>query len=440
MSSRPCPPLRSLIVGLGRSGLEVHTPALSRLRASGDDKIATLFEAEPVLGYDSSVVDLGSVPDDDLEQIESLARATEVAYPGNTVVHVCTPPSARPALLSELAQRGFRLMVLDNPLATDADSLRQVLAVATKYRLRIGIVAPWLYSGITRRLLAAVGDNRFGGLRRIAVRQNQPRLRRTFAAQQQPNTALDIEPPQSLALALALAGNGEVVSSMIDNTPIVDGRWVADMGSATLTIQHRGGVVTEISSDLAAPVWEQRVLVEFERGAVECYYPLGAADDHAQMTWMPERGPSRREIFADDAVRQGLLETYRLFVSESWPEPSLRLHTRVVELLLDAKAQSRTAAPAAPTPPALVEQNPPERPSRRPLPQNVGRRQQPPPTPPKMPAVSSKMPAVQNKPAAQNKPAGQNQPAARRRSAAAKVQTEPWTPQSRVLRSVSRVS
>ena len=252
----------------------------------------------------------------------------------------------------------------------------------------------------------------------------EPRLRRTFAAPH-PGTALDVEPPQSLALALALAGNGEVVSATVDNTPLVDGRWVPDMGAATLTIQHRGGVVTEIASDLAAPVWEQRVLVEFARGAVECHYPLGAGEDHAQMTWMPERGASRREIFADDATRQGLLETYRLFVSDSWPEPSLRLHARVVELLIEAKAQSRTVAPAAPTPPTMVE---PKSAERRPVAQKSQHREVP---------ATSKMSQAAKAPTTQQQP---KKTPATRVPVAAKVPTEPWTPQGRVRRSVSRVS
>jgi predicted dehydrogenase len=342
-----------LIVGLGYSGLQVHLPLLDRLRDNDDDQVARLLSPEPPVAYDADP-DAADYADEDLEVVESLSRASELLYPGNTVVHVCLPLRHRVTVLPELVERGYRLILLDDPLASDADSLHQLLSLSARYRLRVGVLAPWLSSGITRRLLAAVADGRFGRVRRIVVRQFLPRLNRTFAAAQ-PGTALDAELPRSVALALALAGNGEVVNASVEPTPVVDGRQVPQMGGASMTIQHSGGVVTEIATDLAAPMWDQRVVVEFENGTVECHYPLGVGDDYAQIFWRPARGNPRREIFVDDSTHQAMLDIYGLFVSESWPEPNLRLHARVVEMLADAKTLCQRAVQGAHQPSPIAE-------------------------------------------------------------------------------------
>jgi predicted dehydrogenase len=344
--------VRTLIVGLGDAGLGTHLPVLQRLRAVEDERVTALLAAELPLAYDVAEVQDAAARAHQLEQVESLQRATEIAYPGNTVVHVCTPVSERTAVIDDAAQRGYRLVVLDAPLAADAEGMRELLALIARYHLRVGVAAPWMSSGVTRRLLAAAADGRYGGVRRIAVRRQMPRLGRTFASPHR-STALDVGAPHGITLALTLGGNGDVVSAAVDNTPIVDGHWLPDMGSSTLTIQHRGGAVSEIVSDLAAPTWEQRVTVEFEKATVECHFPLG--DDHyAHMYWQPSRGQQRRDIFPDDPMRQSFSEIYQSFAGQSWPEPSLRLHARVVEMLSEAKAMCRrNAIPAASSRPAV---------------------------------------------------------------------------------------
>lgn len=353
MSTRPSPPLRPLIVGLGHSGLQVHLPLLDRLRENDDDQVARLFSAEPPVAYDADP-DAADYADEDLEVVESLTRASELLYPGNTVVHVCTPLRHRAAVLPELVERGYRLILLDDPLASDTDSLHQILSLTARYRLRVGVLAPWLSSGITRRLLAAIADGRFGKVRRVTVRQFVPLLNRTLTAEQ-PGTAWDVELPRSVALALALAGNGEVVDASVQPTPVVEGRQVPQMGGATMTIQHNSGVVTDIVTDLAAPMWDQRVVVEFENGTVECHYPLGAGDDYAQIFWRPARGNPRREIFLDESTYQAMLDVYGLFIGESWPEPNVRLHARVVEMLADANTLCHRAVKGAPIPSPIAE-------------------------------------------------------------------------------------
>ncbi|NUS45913.1 MAG: hypothetical protein HOQ24_19745 [Mycobacteriaceae bacterium] len=384
-------------MGLGESdGMAAHVRALRRLRAEGGDRVAGMFGTEPPVGYWVGE-GAGAEPDAagvDVEVVDSLVQATQLLYPGNTVVHLCTPPGDR-TVMHELVDRGFRLVLLDAPLAVDRDGLRRLVGLAERYRLRIGVVDPWLNGGICRRLLAAVSDGRLGAVRRISVRHSVPRLAQTFSAEQ-PGTALDVEPPHSIALALALAGMAEVAAATVEDTPTVDGRRVADMGGARLTLRHQAGATTDIFCDLAAPMAEQQVIVEFDKGSVQCNYPLGTEAGFAQMYWTTENGQTRRDIFADDPLRQGFLDAYRLFVTESWPQPSLRLHARVVELLADAKALARRSAPTPgsippvqhptpisvqqPTPVPIAAQQPVPVPFQQPVPAPVAYQQPAPAT------------------------------------------------------------
>jgi hypothetical protein len=91
LSRRNRRPMRSLIIGLGKSGAGLHLPVLLRLPGT----------RVPVVG-----VDPAGVPDvPGLLAAPSIVDAARLLDPRDTVVHVCTPPTARVRVLTELAAR-----------------------------------------------------------------------------------------------------------------------------------------------------------------------------------------------------------------------------------------------------------------------------------------------------------------------------------------------
>ncbi|MBQ1093379.1 Gfo/Idh/MocA family oxidoreductase [Streptomyces sp. B93] len=332
---------RTLIIGLGRAGLGLHWAVLRRLRATG--RHTHLLDPAPALCLDP-LVPVTAPPAEGLRPVASIAEARTLLDPEHTVVHICTPPVARLDLLRELAAAGFRRIIVEKPLAAGRDTAHDVLDLARTERLRLSVVAPWLASALTARLVRLVDGGTLGELRSIEVRQYKPRMRRTLADKGHP-TAFDIEPPHSLGVCLRLAGDAHLTHAQLDDMRIGD-TVIPSMGRARLELRHRTAV-SRIVSDLTAPVRERSMRLEFTHGHVVAHYPNAEDDHYAQLRVSRPGHPETWEVFPDDALSAYLLGAYRALRDDTPLEPQLQLGVRVVELLADAKTASGAARAAA---------------------------------------------------------------------------------------------
>lgn len=306
----------TLVVGLGRAGVGLHVPVLLRLR----DTHPWLFAAHPIVGFDPRP---GLALRDGLV-VDSLERAAAVLPPGDTVVHVCTPPDTRVTVLARLAALGFRRMIVEKPLAGDLAALGEVERLRVRHGLDVVVVTQWLASALTDRLADLVHA---GTLVWLTVRQDKPRFAR--AAVVGHADAFDVEIPHALAVAMRLAGPAT----------LIDAGWTdADtgpLGGAWLSVRHDGGARTTIRSDLTSPVRRREVTLRLADTTVVGHYPVSADDHHAQL----RVGAGHREVFEDDALSAFLLATYRYFAGvDPAPPGEFALHTAVVRLLAAARA------------------------------------------------------------------------------------------------------
>ncbi|HEY8987019.1 MAG TPA: hypothetical protein VIU15_46550 [Streptomyces sp.] len=337
---------RTLIIGLGRAGLGLHWAVLRRLRAEGDHP--GLFDRAPVLALDPLAPGAPSRVEG-LRPVSSVAEARTLLDPERTVVHLCTPPVARLGLLRELASAGFRRIIVEKPLAAERRAVHDILGLARSERLRLAVVAPWLASSLTARLDRLVEEGELGELRTIDVRQSKPRMGRTLAGGGHP-TAFDVEPPHSLGVCLRLAGDAVLTGAELADMRVGD-TVVPGMGRAELVLRHQEAT-SRIVSDLTAPVRERRVRLGFTDGLAVAHYP-GSEDDHyAQLRFSRTGHPESWEVFPDDALSAYFVDTYRALRDGTSLEPQLRLASRVVELLADAKETSVRSGPAGAVPAA----------------------------------------------------------------------------------------
>ncbi|RKT54892.1 Gfo/Idh/MocA family oxidoreductase [Saccharothrix australiensis] len=295
--------VRTLVVGLGRAGAELHLPVLARARAGARQ----LFGEHPVVACDLRRV-LGDRPG--LVTATSIAAAATLLDPGDTVAHVCTPPTVRPEVIGELAEHGFRDLVVEKPLAADTDDLARIIRLRRKHSLRIAVVEPWLTSTLTARLADLVRGGALGEPKTISIVQNKPRFRRSLARPGHP-TAFDVELPHGVGLALRLAGNARVTHAAGFDLVVGD-VVVPRMGGARIGLRHNSGVRTEIDSDLMSPVRERRITIRFEHGTVVGHYAVSADDDHSQLT-ITRTGRREHEVLRDDSLTEWMIRAYQLF-------------------------------------------------------------------------------------------------------------------------------
>ncbi|MBD0710640.1 MULTISPECIES: Gfo/Idh/MocA family protein [unclassified Streptomyces] len=320
-----------LIVGLGRSGAGLHLPALRTALA----RTPGLWRG-PVVAVDPRPGDRAPVPDG-VTVVPTLGQARELLPPDRAAVHVCTPPTTRLAVLTELLDAGYRDLVVEKPLAVDPAEREAVTALHARHAPRLAVVAHWPASRLAARLRALIHSGALGRLRRIDVIQHKPRFTRSLRPDDGHPTAFDVELPHSLGLVLSLAGPAETTTARLTDLRI-DGTVRPGLGSAHLELLHAGGVRTRIDSDLTAPVRERKAVLVFEHGTAVGHFAPSDADDHVQLDI-----EGRREVFRDDALSAFLHHAYTRFATVPAEDPSwaadFALHADVVRLLDEARSR-----------------------------------------------------------------------------------------------------
>ena len=321
--------MQTFVFGLGRSGRGLHLPVLFRARVMEASK--HLFSDQPIVVFDPFE------PKDQLPgtaRAASLAQAAAMTDPDRTVVHLCTPPTVRVEVLEELAQLGFRKILVEKPLAVDEQGLVEIFQLQRGWNLDLMVVTPWLASTLTARIQDILCSGELGALRSIFVVQRKPRFTRSLSGCGHP-TAFDIEMPHSVGVALALAGSASVFDAALADMKF-DDVVIPRMGRAWLSLDHGSGVRTEIVSDLTAPTRERRVTLELEQGTLIGYYSSSEADNTAQLT-IAVGGRKTRAVFHDDALTTFVLRAYERFAVPGLGGDDLALDAEVVRLLSEAK-------------------------------------------------------------------------------------------------------
>lgn len=290
-----------------------------------------LFDDRPIVAFDPGGTQ-AQLPG--VVLVRSLAQAADMADPDRTVVHLCSPPATRVEVLEELARLGFQKVVVEKPLAVDEQDLAEIAQLNRRWDLDLVVVAPWLASALTHRILHTLRGGELGALRSVFVVQRKPRFTRSLAGCGHP-TAFDIEMPHSVGVAVAVAGNANVCNARLSDMKFED-VVIPWLGSAWLSLDHESGVCTEILSDLMSPTRERRITLKLERGTLIGHYPNSEADHTAQLS-TTVMGRETRSVFHDDALTTFILRTYEHFAAHEHRSDDLTLNAEVVRLLSDAK-------------------------------------------------------------------------------------------------------
>lgn len=337
--------LETLVVGLGRAGVGLHLPVLAQARRRADGQGP--FADTPIATYDQDPAAPrlpGTMP------LRSLEQAAERLDPARTVVHLCTPPTARAALVGRLAAAGFRRFLVEKPLALDTGGLDEISDLRRQWGLRLSVVSQWLECELTHRLTECVRTAALGRLETLSVVQRKPRFTRTLYSDGHP-TAFDVELPHSVALVLRLAGAAELRAARSADMLIGD-IVVEHMGRAEMALDHVGGPRSSIVSDLTSPVRERRITLGFQHGVVTGHYP-GSRDDHHAQLRIATGGRETLRVFPDNALLAFMAATYRRFAAGDGFAADFGTAAEVVRLI-DAAKRLAARPPAGPRTPSVA--------------------------------------------------------------------------------------
>ncbi|MFI9627376.1 Gfo/Idh/MocA family oxidoreductase [Streptomyces sp. NPDC052042] len=320
--------LQPLVIGLGRSGAGLHLKALRNLARSRQIPLGPVVgcDPRPDLARDLSGVDLTTSPEQALRRVRD---------PRATVAHVCTPPHDRLPLLRQLADHGVRHLLIEKPIATTRDELASLLRLRERAGLGLMAVTHWLAAELTRRLRKLVTEQPYGPLRRLAIDQDKPRFTRSLASGSH-RTALEVEIPHALALAVHLCGPAQVVRASCTELR-TDQEARPHLGGARVELHHGSGVRTTLRSDLTSPVRRRSAELEFRDATLVAHYPVGEDDNHAQLQ-LPGRAP---QIFRDDALLAFFHSAYQGFAADGSPGSAqgyFATTTEAARLVCEAKA------------------------------------------------------------------------------------------------------
>ena len=230
---------------------------------------------------------------------------------GLPVVHVCTPPQAHLASVREALAQGYRFIILEKPMAPTLEEALRIRTLALEAQAVVLVVAVWLSSPLTARLLARLDESGVDNLAELAIVHNKSRFSRTLAREHE--HVFDIEMPHQLSLACGLTpGRPQLLSAQASDL-VLNGQRRAHMARGEIALASAGGPVARLVSNLDHPLRERSVVARLHDGhRLVGFFPVGADDSYSQLfEYSAVDTLTRHEVFDDDPLRACLYRCYR---------------------------------------------------------------------------------------------------------------------------------
>lgn len=324
---------KSLIIGFGRAGRGLHYHCLRKAYQMGS--ATNLFDQN--IGVVDPYMDQTKVKEDSIIFFRNIGKIIGFD-PKNTVVHICTPPEIHSESIKQSAELGFTKFIIEKPLASSLEELNKIRKVKEKYNLDLLVVANWLSSSLTLKLVEILDNGVYGPLLRMVGEQNKARLTRTISNPSHGN-AFDVEIPHLVALALRLGGsNVEVVQAKATDMNIGEYSF-SYMGGASMTLSHQTGVTSELLSNLESPTRERCLRLYFKECTVIGYYPCSQDDSYSWLKMYSTEGQLLEEhVLFDDPLPSVFTEYYQYFETlTKKPISDLEFNTHVITTICQAK-------------------------------------------------------------------------------------------------------
>ena len=326
-----------VIMGFGHCGRTLHLRCLRSLRAGAGGAL---------ISADMHLVDPRpetTVQEPSLRSHVRLPAAATIIG-GVPVVHVCTPPQAHLACVREALALGYRFIILEKPMAPTLEDALRIRALAEEARAVVLVVAVWLNSPVTERILSRLAEPGAGGLTELAIVHNKSRFSRTLAREHE--HVFDIEMPHQLSLACALTPGRVRLLSALASDLVLNGQRREHMARGEIALASDCGLVVRLVSNLNHPQRERSVVARLRDGRrFVGFFPVGADDSFSQLfEYSAVDALTRHEVFDDDPLSTCLMRCYEHLAKRAAgaappvpPGMELNFNIDVVTLLHEAK-------------------------------------------------------------------------------------------------------
>jgi predicted dehydrogenase len=290
--------------------------------------------SHPVYVLDSAITS----PPSNVRLVASLGELVDLGL-RDAIYHVTTPPYAHLNCVRDLVQIGAHRIILEKPITSTSEECQELCRLAQT--ATILPVSVWPNSKVTEQVLAIIESGEIGTVTSIHFEQSKPRFSRCRPADAH-NTAFEVELPHQVLLALHLAGvQAHVLSSSAWSLPMpAPQAAVASMGGVLLRLQHAGGVISTLLSDLSSPTRRRHLRVTGTGGEIFADYPISAEDPFGQLR---VSGQFCRNVISDAPLSQFIWAAYRYFTGMGPKPPAgLALHSACVDLIETAAELART--------------------------------------------------------------------------------------------------
>ena len=321
--------LRPVIVGYGHAGRDLHHRCLLDLAERG------LAPRGEVLVVDPRPP--ASLPPATC-WLPTLQDALDVlSHVEDGVFHVTTPVGAHVPAVETLLAAGAKRIVMEKPVTRTSAEARRLAAEASAAGASIIPVSVWPSSFVTRRVMDLIIAGRIGTPIGLNMAQNKPRFRRSAADTSHEaghRSAFEVELPHQVLLALHLGGPADDVIDAASWDMRLPDRSLPGMGGARVRLQHGGGFVSKLSTDLTSPMRQRRLTVTGTAGAIVADYPISGEDDFGQV-WIS--GERDRHVLPDGPLSRFLEQAYA-YLAGTGPAPNAGMdsHIAAIELLEQA--------------------------------------------------------------------------------------------------------
>lgn len=318
----------SVIVGAGHAGQDLHLRCINKAAHEESTMISgevALVECDPLV-----------------KTAPGLHRFADIASaafdPKNTVIHVTTGPGDRVSVVRAAAELGFKFFILEKPLTASRSQLEELLKLVKTHDLKVVVNFPWLGTPLTRRLKEIIDSREHGNLLALTIVQSKSRSERQREATGC-TSALDIETPHEISLALHLAGDRAQLLDASCKSFAAEAGSIPFMGGASVLLLH-DRAVSNLRSDLDSREKVRRIDLVFEDGWRCCghYPPDGEDGSQDLMQYNSDGCLQEHEKFFDDPLTSLFIDAYHYFAGTGpIPLSNLELAVKTTDLISTAK-------------------------------------------------------------------------------------------------------